>query len=49
MRYLIATANPAGVSYGTSTPDEFLWALVLPSLKSLLIIAGDPIRAHMQG
>lgn len=46
MRYLIVTANPAGVSYGTSTPDEFLWASILSSLKSLLIVAEEPIRAQ---
>ncbi|KAL3469914.1 hypothetical protein BJX99DRAFT_264732 [Aspergillus californicus] len=45
MRYLTVTANPAGVSYGISTPDHSLWSTILPSLKSLLIIAEQPIRA----
>lgn len=46
MRYLIVTASPAGVSWGTSTPDESLWASILPSLKSLLLVAEQPIRAQ---
>lgn len=46
MRYLIITANPAGVSYEISTPDHSLWASILPNLKALLIIPEQPIRAQ---
>jgi hypothetical protein len=46
MRYLIVTANPAGISYEISTPDDSLWASILPSLKALLIILEQPIRAQ---
>lgn len=45
MRYLIVTTNPAGVSYEISTPDDSLWASILPSLKALLIILEQLIRA----
>ncbi|KAE8371760.1 hypothetical protein BDV26DRAFT_298498 [Aspergillus bertholletiae] len=46
MRYLIVTADPAGVSYERSTPDDSLWATILPRLKCLLLIAEQPIQAR---